>query len=221
MGRISRCPCIWYSHVWTMTWLGYWRTIASGCNQVKTVTANPGSSRSKERRYTNCVVTWWYRPPELLLGVRNYGGEIDMWGVGYVYDRHCSCIALTVNLRCVLGEMFLWHPILPRNSDLDQLEKIWQMCGTPNQHTWPNFDTLPGCEGVKHHNQHPKRLKSVFEQSVTCHVLDSSFLLSTYLPFCRSPISPPSLISFPYVIHPFPFVLSPCTLLITRTRILG
>ena len=69
-------------------------------------------------------------------------------------------------LRCVLGEMFLRHPILPGNSDLDQLEKIWQMCGTPNQHTWPNFDTLPGCEGVKHHNQHPKRLKSVFEQSV-------------------------------------------------------
>lgn len=132
-----------------------------------TVTTNPGSSRSKERRYTNCVVTRWYRPPELLLGARNYGGEIDMWGVGYVYDRHCSCVALTVDLRCVLGEMFLRHPILPGNSDLDQLEKIWQMCGTPNQHTWPNFDTLPGCEGVKHHNQHPKRLKSVFEQSVT------------------------------------------------------
>ncbi|KAI0053123.1 Pkinase-domain-containing protein [Auriscalpium vulgare] len=102
--------------------------------------------RSKERRYTNCVVTRWYRPPELLLGARHYGGEIDLWGVG-----------------CVLGEMFLRHPILPGTSDLDQLEKIWQMCGTPNQHTWPNFDTLPGCEGVKHHNQYSKRLKSIFE----------------------------------------------------------
>ncbi|KAI9511619.1 Pkinase-domain-containing protein [Russula earlei] len=113
--------------------------------------------RSKERRYTNCVVTRWYRPPELLLGARNYGGEIDIWGVG-----------------CVLGEMFLRHPILPGNSDLDQLEKIWQMCGTPNQHTWPNFDTLPGCEGVRHHNQHPKRLKSVFEQfgAETCDLID-------------------------------------------------
>ncbi|KAH9039616.1 kinase-like domain-containing protein [Lactarius pseudohatsudake] len=122
-----------------------------------TVATNTGSSRGKERRYTNCVVTRWYRPPELLLGARNYGGEIDMWGVG-----------------CVLGEMFLRHPILPGNSDLDQLEKIWQMCGTPNQHTWPNFDTLPGCEGVKHHNQHPKRLKSVFEQfgAETCDLID-------------------------------------------------
>ncbi|KAI0292940.1 kinase-like domain-containing protein [Russula brevipes] len=123
-----------------------------------TIDPSSGSSRSKERRYTNCVVTRWYRPPELLLGARNYGGEIDIWGVG-----------------CVLGEMFLRHPILPGNSDLDQLEKIWQMCGTPNQHTWPNFDTLPGCEGVKHHNQHPKRLKSVFEQfgAETCDLIDS------------------------------------------------
>lgn len=132
-------------------------------------TATTGSSRGKERRYTNCVVTRWYRPPELLLGARNYGGEIDMWGVGYAHNQPCSCVALMVDPRCVLGEMFLRHPILPGNSDLDQLEKIWQMCGTPNQHTWPNFDTLPGCEGVKHHNQHPKRLKSVFEQSVTTH----------------------------------------------------
>ena len=41
-------------------------------------------SRSRDRRYTNCVVTRWYRPPELLLGARHYGGEIDIWGVGYV-----------------------------------------------------------------------------------------------------------------------------------------
>ena len=37
-----------------------------------------------ERKYTNCVVTRWYRPPELLLGTKHYGGEIDMWGIGYV-----------------------------------------------------------------------------------------------------------------------------------------
>lgn len=33
-------------------------------------------------RYTNCVVTRWYRPPELFLGARRYGGEIDIWGIG-------------------------------------------------------------------------------------------------------------------------------------------
>ena len=35
-------------------------------------------------RYTNCVVTRWYRPPELLMGARCYGGEVDLWGIGCV-----------------------------------------------------------------------------------------------------------------------------------------
>ena len=35
-----------------------------------------------KRDYTNLVVTRWYRPPELLLGLRKYTTAIDMWGVG-------------------------------------------------------------------------------------------------------------------------------------------
>ncbi|KAF8434800.1 kinase-like domain-containing protein [Boletus edulis BED1] len=113
----------------------------------------------KEKRYTNCVVTRWYRPPELLLGARQYGGEVDIWGIG-----------------CVLGEMFMRRPILPGTSDIDQLEKIWQLCGTPNQHTWPNFDALPGCEGVKRFQNYPKKLRSMFVSICivpeTCDLLD-------------------------------------------------
>jgi serine/threonine-protein kinase BUR1 len=33
-------------------------------------------------KHTNCVVTRWYRPPELLMGERYYGPEIDLWGIG-------------------------------------------------------------------------------------------------------------------------------------------
>ncbi|KAJ6571852.1 kinase-like domain-containing protein [Mycena capillaripes] len=111
----------------------------------------------RERKYTNCVVTRWYRPPELLLGARQYGGEVDMWGIG-----------------CVLGEMFMRRPILPGTSDLDQLDKIWNLCGTPNQHSWPNFDSLPGCEGVKRFNPFPRKLKSNYEHigKETCDLLD-------------------------------------------------
>jgi len=121
---------------------------------------------SHRRRYTNCVVTRWYRPPELLLGARQYGAEIDIWGIGCVtslppYD--CSYI----QPRCVLGEMFTRKPILPGNSDLDQLDKIWRLCGTPNQHTWPDYDALPGCEGVKRFSEsYPRRLKHMYERYV-------------------------------------------------------
>ncbi|KAI0938437.1 hypothetical protein AcV5_000119 [Taiwanofungus camphoratus] len=114
-------------------------------------------ARGKERKYTNCVVTRWYRPPELLLGARQYGGEVDLWGIG-----------------CVLGEMFMRRPILPGSSDLDQLDRIWQLCGTPNQHSWPNYDTLPGCEGVKRFNVYPRRLKQVYDMigSETVDLMD-------------------------------------------------
>ncbi|KZT50148.1 hypothetical protein CALCODRAFT_488922 [Calocera cornea HHB12733] len=49
--------------------------------------ARPGHSKLApdrinpiKNRYTNCLVTRWYRPPELRLGESNYGFAIDMWG---------------------------------------------------------------------------------------------------------------------------------------------
>jgi serine/threonine-protein kinase BUR1 len=60
--------------------------------------------------------------------------------------------------------MFSRRPILPGTSDMDQLDKIWSLCGTPNQHTWPNFDALPGCQGVKRLNfALPRRIKTTYD----------------------------------------------------------
>lgn len=35
-----------------------------------------------DRKLTNPVVTLWYRSPELILGSRFYGSEVDVWSVG-------------------------------------------------------------------------------------------------------------------------------------------
>ncbi|KAK9112413.1 hypothetical protein Scep_019932 [Stephania cephalantha] len=45
---------------------------------------------------TSCVITSWYRPPELLLGEIDYGIGVHLWSVG-----------------CVLGELLLGKPIIP------------------------------------------------------------------------------------------------------------
>ena len=37
------------------------------------------AKRGQPIKYTNRVVTLWYRPPELLLGTRDYGPPIDVW----------------------------------------------------------------------------------------------------------------------------------------------
>jgi serine/threonine-protein kinase BUR1 len=64
-----------------------------------------------------------------------------------------------------MGEMFVRRPILAGSSDMDQLDKIWALCGTPNQHTWPNFDALPGCDGLKRFtSNHQRRVKTVYEK---------------------------------------------------------
>jgi len=61
-----------------------------------------------------------YRAPELLFGARMYGTSVDMWAVG-----------------CILAELLLRTPFLPGDSDLDQLNKIFQALGTPTEENWP------------------------------------------------------------------------------------
>ncbi|KAL9129124.1 MAG: hypothetical protein Q9217_002334 [Psora testacea] len=93
----------------------------------------PGRGNGEATRgYTTVVVTRWYRPPELLLQLRYYTPAIDMWGAG-----------------CVFGEMFKKRPILPGNSDLNQLHLIFDLMGSPTEENMPGWSTLPGCDGVK------------------------------------------------------------------------
>ena len=84
-------------------------------------------TESPLRDYTNCVVTRWYRPPELLLGERRYGPSVDMWGVG-----------------CVFAEMMRTKPLVEGRSDMDQLIRTFRLCGSPTQETMPGYDQLPG-----------------------------------------------------------------------------
>lgn len=71
--------------------------------------------------YTNKVITRWYRPPELFLGATEYGPAVDMWSVG-----------------CILGELLVQAAILPGKSETEQLDKIFELCGTPTNETWPD-----------------------------------------------------------------------------------
>ncbi|EAA26759.3 hypothetical protein GE21DRAFT_8070 [Neurospora crassa] len=88
----------------------------------------PGKGSGEGKRdYTSLVVTRWYRPPELLMHLKRYTTAIDMWGVG-----------------CVFAEMLEGKPVLQGESDLHQLELVWDLCGTPSEETMPGWRTLPG-----------------------------------------------------------------------------
>lgn len=79
----------------------------------------------KLNRYTNRVVTLWYRPPELLLGERNYGPAIDLWGAG-----------------CIMAEMWTRSPIMQGNTEQHQLTLISQLCGAIKPESWPGVEKL-------------------------------------------------------------------------------
>lgn len=59
---------------------------------------------NKNYKYTNRVVTLWYRAPELLLGSVQYSDTVDMWSVG-----------------CVFAELFLGQVLFPGNKEDKQI----------------------------------------------------------------------------------------------------
>ena len=72
------------------------------------------------RAYTHEVVTLWYRAPEILLGVRHYSTQVDVWSIG-----------------CIFAEMINCKPLFPGDSEIDELFKIFKILGTPNETLLP------------------------------------------------------------------------------------
>ena len=44
---------------------------------------------------------------------------------------------------CIFGELMLRKPLLPGSTELDQLQKIFELLGPPTEAQWPDFPTLP------------------------------------------------------------------------------
>ncbi|KAH7640704.1 cyclin-dependent kinase 7-like [Dermatophagoides farinae] len=98
---------------------------------------------SPTRILTNQVVTRWYRAPELLYGARMYGTGVDIWSIG-----------------CIIAELVIRLPFFQGQSDLDQMLKIFQVMGTPNETNWPGVTNLP--DYVKFNVLEPVPFENIF-----------------------------------------------------------
>lgn len=78
--------------------------------------ADFGSCRGiySKQPYTEYISTRWYRAPECLLTDGYYNYKMDMWGVG-----------------CVFFEIVSLFPLFPGTNELDQIQKIHNILGTP------------------------------------------------------------------------------------------
>ena len=74
---------------------------------------------------THEVVTLWYRAPEILLGQKEYSLPVDIWSIG-----------------CIFAEMAQRKPLFTGDSEIDQIFKIFQQLGTPDETTWPGVTQI-------------------------------------------------------------------------------
>ena len=75
---------------------------------------------------THEILTLWYRAPEILLGQKEYSTPVDMWSIGLIFYK-----------------MAHRKPLFAGDCEIDQIFKIFQMFGTPNEKTWPGITKLP------------------------------------------------------------------------------
>jgi serine/threonine protein kinase len=72
------------------------------------------------------VVTLWYRAPEILLGQSKYNTQIDIWSAG-----------------CIFVELILKDLLFRGMKELDHIDQIFRVLGTPTDESWPGWKQLP------------------------------------------------------------------------------
>jgi cyclin-dependent kinase 12/13 len=114
---------------------------------VKIADFGMARNMSQTGMYSPGVVTLWYRAPELILGEKKYGTQIDVWSVG-----------------CIAAEILLGYPLFQGNSELKMLESIIYICGTINQRTWPSINEISGLSSFNL-PQSPRNLRKVLKSA--------------------------------------------------------
>ncbi|KXG39386.1 probable serine/threonine-protein kinase At1g54610 [Sorghum bicolor] len=99
----------------------------------------------RKQPMTSRVVTLWYRPPELLLGATDYEVGVDLWSAG-----------------CILAELLAGRPIMPGRTEVEQLHKIFKLCGSPTEEYWKK-SKLPHATIFKPQQPYKRRIRETFK----------------------------------------------------------
>lgn len=119
--------------------------------------------------YTNRVITIWYRSPELLLGETQYTAAVDVWSAA-----------------CVMIEIFTRHAIFPGDgTELSQLEKIYNLLGTPNLQDWPGLVDMAWFELLRPTVKRRSIFGEKYKDKVTADAFDLLSAMFQYDPAKR------------------------------------
>ena len=67
---------------------------------------------------------------------------------------------------CIMLELFCKKPVFQSNDEINQLEVIHSIMGTPNELDWPGVTNLPWYELVKPKEELPSRFRDLFAKCV-------------------------------------------------------
>lgn len=137
--------------------------------------------------YTNRVITIWYRSPELLLGETQYGPSVDIWSAA-----------------CVLVEIFTKHAIFPGDgSEINQLDKIYNVLGTPTLEDWPGITEMQWFELLRPAERKPSTFAEKYKDRVTPEAFELLSAMFQYDPTTRP--SAADVLEHPYfMVEPKP-----------------
>ncbi|EKG18814.1 hypothetical protein MPH_03830 [Macrophomina phaseolina MS6] len=137
-------------------------------------------AKRKKLDYTNRVITIWYRSPELLLGETQYGPAVDIWSAA-----------------CVLMEIFTKHAIFPGDGgEINQLEKIYNVLGTPTRAEWPGIVDMQWFELLRPSEKKPSTFAEKYKDRVTPAAFDLLSAMFQYDPAARPSAS--DVLEHPY-----------------------
>ena len=103
--------------------------------------------------------------PELLLGASKYSGAVDVWAAG-----------------CVVAHMLRGKPLLRckerksvggvHKTVKEQVERLFQVCGTPTQQNWPDVKNLPLYRKLRPNSRYKPILRRYFNKAVPATAID-------------------------------------------------
>jgi renal tumor antigen len=114
--------------------------VNAGALELKVPDFGAAGSVPGRTRFTEYVATRWYRAPECILASGTYGPDVDFWAVG-----------------CVLFEMLTASPLFPGRHQLNQLNQVHAVLGTPSRDLLAHFQI--GQESSKVGFAFPRREK--------------------------------------------------------------
>merc|ERR1711957_346422 len=118
---------------------------------------------TKSAQMTDYISTRWYRAPEVILSQQQYSGTIDVWSVG-----------------CILGELYTRKPLLPAQSEHEQMEKINDLLGNCEQRL---IDQITEPDNKEFMNSLPKRQGQDFNKMFKGAAPDAIDLIRQMLAF--------------------------------------